>query len=36
VRPPIGGPYWTLGRDRLFVALQEAQSDIWVLETSGL
>jgi serine/threonine-protein kinase len=33
--PPIG-PYWTLSRDRLFVTLQEAQSDIWVLETSGL
>ena len=30
------GPYWTLGRDRLFVVLQEAQSDIWVLETEGL
>ncbi len=34
-RPPIG-PYWTLGKNRIFVALQEAQSDIWVLETSGL
>jgi hypothetical protein len=33
--PPLG-PYWTLGRNRLFVVLQEAQSDIWVLETSGL
>jgi len=32
---PIGH-YWTLGRNRLFVVLQEAQSDIWVLETSGL
>jgi eukaryotic-like serine/threonine-protein kinase len=30
------GPYWTLSRDRLFVLLQEAQSDIWVLETEGL
>ena len=30
------GPYWTLSRDRLFVVLAEAQSDIWVLETDGL
>jgi serine/threonine-protein kinase len=30
------GPYWTLGRDRIFVVLQEAQSDIWVLEATGL
>jgi eukaryotic-like serine/threonine-protein kinase len=33
--PPIG-PYWTHGKNRLFVALQEAQSDIWVLEAKGL
>ncbi|MBA2292763.1 MAG: serine/threonine-protein kinase [Gemmatimonadales bacterium] len=30
------GPYWTRGRDRLFMVLQESQSDIWVLETDGL
>jgi Tol biopolymer transport system component/predicted Ser/Thr protein kinase len=29
-------PYWTLSQDRLFVLLQESQSDIWVVEASGL
>ncbi|MEO5824860.1 MAG: protein kinase [Gemmatimonadales bacterium] len=30
------GPYWTLGRNHLFMVLQESQSDIWVLDTDGL
>ena len=29
-------PYWTLGRDRLFVLLQESESDVWVVETEGM
>jgi eukaryotic-like serine/threonine-protein kinase len=29
-------PSWTLGRDRLFVVLQESESDIWVVETTGM
>jgi hypothetical protein len=29
-------PYWTLGRDRLFVLLQESESDVWVVETRGM
>ena len=29
-------PYWTLTRDRLFVLLQESESDIWVAETTGM
>jgi serine/threonine-protein kinase len=33
---PAYGPWWTPGRDRFFVVLQEAESDVWVLETSGL
>jgi Tol biopolymer transport system component len=33
---PPNGPYWTPGRNRLFVVLQEAQSDIWVVEATGL
>jgi len=28
-------PYFTLSRDRLFVLLQEAESDIWVVETKN-
>jgi hypothetical protein len=35
VRQPYR-PYWTLGRDRLFVLLQESESDIWVVETTGM
>ena len=30
------GPYWTLSRDRLFVLLQESESDVWVVETTGM
>ena len=29
-------PYWALSQDRLFVLLQEAESDIWVVEAHGL
>jgi serine/threonine protein kinase/WD40 repeat protein len=29
-------PYWTLSRDRLFVLLQESESDVWVVETGGM
>jgi len=29
-------PYWTLNRDRLFVLLQESESDVWVVETEGM
>ena len=29
-------PYWTLSRDRLFVVLQESESDVWVVETTGM
>jgi hypothetical protein len=29
-------PYWTLSRDRLFVLLQESESDVWVVETRGM
>jgi serine/threonine-protein kinase len=35
VRAPYR-PYWTLSRDRLFVLLQESESDIWLVETSGM
>jgi Tol biopolymer transport system component len=28
--------YWTLNRDRLFVLLQEAESDVWVVQTDGM
>ncbi|MEO6056877.1 MAG: hypothetical protein ABIQ49_08565 [Gemmatimonadales bacterium] len=35
VRQPYR-PYWTLSRDRLFVLLQESESDVWMVETSGL
>jgi serine/threonine-protein kinase len=35
VRQPYR-PYWTLGRDRLFVLLQESESDIWVVEAKNL
>jgi Tol biopolymer transport system component/tRNA A-37 threonylcarbamoyl transferase component Bud32 len=35
VRQPYR-PYWALGRDRLFVQLQESESDIWVVETKGM
>ena len=28
--------YWTLSRDRLFVLLQESESDIWVVQTTGM
>ena len=29
-------PFWALSRDRLFVLLQDTQSDIWVVETDEL
>jgi serine/threonine-protein kinase len=29
-------PYWTFSRDRLFVLLQESESDVWVVETEGM
>jgi len=29
-------PFWALSQDRLYVLLQESQSDIWVVEASGL
>ena len=29
-------PYWTLSRDRLFVLLQESESDVWVVRTEGM
>ncbi|HXI19988.1 MAG TPA: hypothetical protein VNH46_02830, partial [Gemmatimonadales bacterium] len=29
-------PFWAMGRDRLFVLLQESESDIWVVEAEGL
>ena len=29
-------PYWTLSRDRLFVLLQESESDVWVVETTDM
>jgi serine/threonine-protein kinase len=29
-------PYWTLSRDRLFVLLQESESDVWVVEVTGV
>jgi TolB protein len=35
VRQPYR-PYWTLSRDRLFVLLQESESDVWVVETEGM
>lgn len=35
VRQPIR-PYWALSRDRLFVLLQESESDVWVMETGGM
>ena len=35
VRQPYR-PYWTLSRDRLFVLLQESESDVWVVETTGM
>jgi eukaryotic-like serine/threonine-protein kinase len=28
--------YWTLNRDRLFVLLQESESDVWVVQTDGM
>ncbi len=28
--------YWTLNRERLFVLLQEAESDVWVVQTDGM
>ena len=36
---PVRQPYrqyWTLSRDRLFVLLQESESDVWVVETTGM
>jgi hypothetical protein len=30
------GPHWTQSRERLFVVLRESQSDIWVMDASGL
>ncbi len=33
---PGYGPYWTRSRDRIFVVLRETQSDIWVMDASGL
>jgi hypothetical protein len=35
VRQPYR-PYWTVSRDRLFVLLQETESDVWVVETGGI
>jgi Tol biopolymer transport system component len=35
VRQP-NKPYWSLSRDRLFVLLQESESDVWVVETTGM
>jgi Tol biopolymer transport system component len=35
VRAPYR-PYWTLSRDRLFVLLQESESDVWVVESKGM
>jgi Tol biopolymer transport system component len=35
VRAPYR-PYWALSRDRLFVLLQESESDVWVVETEGM
>jgi serine/threonine-protein kinase len=35
VRQPYR-PYWALGRGRLFVLLQESESDVWVVETEGM
>jgi Tol biopolymer transport system component len=35
VRQPYR-PYWGLGRDGLFVLLQESESDVWVVETDGM
>jgi serine/threonine-protein kinase len=35
VRQPYRS-YWTLSRDRLFVLLQESESDVWVVETKGM
>ncbi len=35
VRQPYK-PYWALSRDRLFVLLQESESDVWVVETRGM
>jgi hypothetical protein len=35
VRQPYR-PYWTLSRDRLFVLLQESESDVWVVETGEM
>jgi eukaryotic-like serine/threonine-protein kinase len=29
-------PYWTLSRDRLFVLLQESESDVWVVDSRGM
>jgi eukaryotic-like serine/threonine-protein kinase len=36
---PVRAPYrsyWTLSRDRLFVLLQESESDVWVVQTDGM
>jgi eukaryotic-like serine/threonine-protein kinase len=36
---PVRRPYkpnWTLSRARLFVLLQESESDVWVVETEGM
>ena len=35
VRQPYR-PYWALSADRLFVLLQESESDVWVVETEGI
>jgi Tol biopolymer transport system component len=35
VRQPYR-PYWALSRDRLFVLLQESESDVWLVETGGM
>ena len=35
VRQPYR-PYWTLSRERIFVLLQESESDVWVVETEGM
>lgn len=35
VREPYK-PYWTMSRDRMFVLLQESESDMWIVETRGM
>jgi serine/threonine protein kinase len=35
VREPYK-PYWTMSRDRMFVLLQESESDVWIVEARGM